>query len=205
MIEAIQSEIEEVKVLEIGTNSGAFLCALKAKCQGLVILNKVKLSGIDLDRRAVENPLDKDLNLIHGDAETFLRDRKGEYYIIAFFELIEHLVDPFAFMCNVKDALKPSGRAALTTPNICGFELLTIGYNSHRLLTRTIFPAMHLIFFFTQDILHFTLRCALKLNCLITAGKLDVDMVGKTKIEYIDEARKVVATALHQIKGLHRL
>lgn len=200
--EAIQSGVEEVNVLEIGANSGAFLCALKAKCQELGILKKVKLSGIDLDRRAVENPLDKDLNLIHGDAETFLRDRKGEYDVIVFFELIEHLIDPFAFMCNVKNALKPGGRAALTTPNNCGFELLAIGYNSQRLLAHAIFPPMHLNAFSTQNILHFTLRCGLKLNCLITPGKLDVDMVGKTKIEYKDELLKFLATADDQTKGL---
>ena len=89
--------------MEVGCNNGAFLSKLK---RALAINSNYKgysfdIDGIDIDANAISNPINKTLNLIHGFAEDISEIYPNKYDLIIHFELIEHLIDPIAFINSI--------------------------------------------------------------------------------------------------------
>lgn len=97
-----------------------------------------------------------------------------EVSIITNFELIEHLYSPVDFLIACERTLLRGGLLILSTPNIKGFDLLTLG----RLLNNIGGPN-HLNYFHSNSLNHILQRCGFEILESITPGKLDAELVRK--------------------------
>jgi 2-polyprenyl-6-hydroxyphenyl methylase/3-demethylubiquinone-9 3-methyltransferase len=191
-----------LKVFEIGCGSGSFLSKLNQAIKKELPDKNVELYGIDIDKNAIENNLDNELNLICSNAEEFIKKHIEKYDIIVHFELIEHLIDPFTFMENLNCLLNSEGLMIFTTPNSNGLEEISSDYNSYKLIAPSIFPPLHLNAFNTYNITHFAIRTNFKVLQIKTPGKLDVDMISLTKDYLKDEGLKMLSEFDDETKGL---
>ncbi len=183
----IVSKKNKISILEVGCNNGAFLSKLK---QALELKYKeylFELDGVDIDSDAINNPVDRELNLIHGLAEDISDTYTNKYDLIIHFELIEHLIDPISFVNSIYKMLKSEGLMVFTTPNILGLDNRALGYNNMRYLAHALFPPMHLNAFSTQNIVHFLATHGFMVNEIETPGTLDIDMLSLC-IEDIDNS-----------------
>jgi len=166
-----------INILEIGCNSGAFLYELKQALAQEKCDSNVSLEGIDIDKSAVENPVDDGINLHHSSAEDFVEKSAHKFDLILHFELIEHLHNPYEFCCALYKLLKDKGLMYFHTPNALGLDNTVLSYNDFRPLAHGIFPPMHLNAFTTQNVTHFLIRCGFNVNKIETPGNFDVDIV----------------------------
>jgi len=93
--------------------------------------------------------------------------------IVAAFESIEHLLSPGEFLKTCASWLKPGGLAALTCPNVKGFDVITLGT-----ISDVVAPA-HITYFHPESIRLFLERCEFEVVELTTPGRLDADIVRK--------------------------
>jgi 2-polyprenyl-3-methyl-5-hydroxy-6-metoxy-1,4-benzoquinol methylase len=139
LIKLIENEFankEQIRILEIGCSSGAFLSELKESLamKGVGVLSKCKLVGIDIDETAVKKNVDSSIEILAVGAEEYAKSSKEKYDLIIHFELIEHLQNPFSFMQSVAKLLTPNGLHHFHTPNANGFDNQALGYNKFRAL-----------------------------------------------------------------------
>jgi SAM-dependent methyltransferase len=74
--------------------------------------------GVDLSHEAVGHAVRRFGNRYRqGDAMQIARQEQGRWDALIATELIEHLVDPVAFVAGIRPLLKPGGRIVLTTPD----------------------------------------------------------------------------------------
>ena len=180
LIKLIENEFankEQIRILEIGCSSGAFLSELKESLSSVGMLDKCKLAGIDIDETAVRKNVDSSIEIYAVGAEGYAKSSKEKYDLIIHFELIEHLQNPFSFMQSVAKLLTPNGLHHFHTPNANGFDNQALGYNEFRALAHGIFPPMHLQAFTPQNIVHFSIRSGFKVVQIDTPGNFDVDIV----------------------------
>lgn len=95
-----------VKILEVGCSSGVFLAELKQGLMAEGILNDCDLQGVDIDKNAIQQSIDPELNLIAMPVEKFAEKNSDEFDLVVHFELIEHLSDPYKFMVSINNLLK---------------------------------------------------------------------------------------------------
>ena len=168
---------KKIKILDIGCNSGSFLNEIQKKLKIINIEDKVKLIGIDIDKTAIENKVSASLELYCSSAENFIKKNKNKFDIVMFFELIEHLSNPFRFIKSVKTLINHGGYAYFHTPNNKGLDNRALGYNDFRPLAHGIFPPKHLQAFNTQNISHFIIRGGLSIIDIKTPGNFDIDIL----------------------------
>lgn len=193
---------ERADILEVGCGSGRFLANLKGVLEQRGLLEKTRLTGVDIDENAIASNTDESLQLHALPVEAFASRTTQKFDVVLHFELIEHLSDPASFMHSCRGLLEDDGIMVFTTPNARGFELAASDYNGFRLIAHGIFPPMHLNAFSTQDVSVFVLRCGFKLKSITTPGNLDADMVSLMKDE-LDDPGFVAFTELEdRHKGL---
>lgn len=168
---------EKISILEVGCNSGAFLSELKQALMQEKYGSNVLFEGIDIDKFAVQNPVDNEITLHHSSAEEFVERSEKKFDLILHFELIEHLHNPYEFICALYRLLNANGLMYFHTPNILGLDNKALSYNDFRPLAHGIFPPMHLNAFTTQNVAHFLLRCGFNVKKIETPGNFDVDIV----------------------------
>jgi 2-polyprenyl-6-hydroxyphenyl methylase / 3-demethylubiquinone-9 3-methyltransferase len=177
----------KISILEVGCNNGAFLSKLKQALELRYKKHFFELDGVDIDSDAVNNPVDRGLNLIHGLAEDISDTYTNKYDLIIHFELIEHLIDPISFVNSIHKMLKSGGLMVFTTPNALGLDNRALGYNNTRYLAHALFPPMHLNAFSTQNIMHFLATHGFMVDEIETPGRLDIDMLNLC-VEDIDNS-----------------
>lgn len=99
-------------MLDIGCGSGDFLVTARE--------NGYNVHGIDFDRRAIEIGSERFglANLYYGTLEDFIQDNtSGQFDVITFFEVLEHLEEPLQFFYYIKKILKTGGFIAFSVPN----------------------------------------------------------------------------------------
>lgn len=193
----------EISILEIGCNSGAFLYEIKQALAEDNCASNVSLEGIDIDKSAVENPVDEGITLHHSSAENFIEQSQHKFDLILHFELIEHLHNPYEFCCALHKLLNDNGLMYFHTPNVLGLDNTALSYNDFRPLAHGIFPPMHLNAFTTQNVMHFLIRCGFKVNKIETTGNFDVDIVrqfgsNESKFDIINEISDEKSLAILQ-------
>jgi 2-polyprenyl-3-methyl-5-hydroxy-6-metoxy-1,4-benzoquinol methylase len=100
----------KTELLEIGASAGQFISHVQDQC--------ARIAAIELDRDCVA--------FLNGkfDIETdgeFLENSKfknDQFDVVCAFQVLEHTVDPVAFMKTVFDATKLGGRAFIEMPNL---------------------------------------------------------------------------------------
>ncbi|MCG8448179.1 MAG: class I SAM-dependent methyltransferase [Pirellulales bacterium] len=99
-------------VLEIGSGEGAMLQRLDP--------NRFRRVGVDINKRAIEVARQKGIDCFCCDLKEFVETieyQEKEFDAIAFFHVLEHLVDPSKFIADVSAQLKTGGMIAFSVPN----------------------------------------------------------------------------------------
>lgn len=94
--------------------------------------------------------------------------------MITNFELIEHLFCPKDFVKSCYDALSSEGLLILTTPNIKGFDLVTLGK-----ISTNIAGPNHINYFHPASLTLLLENSGFKVVEVLTPGKLDAELVRK--------------------------
>lgn len=124
-LDQIQSVIQpgkSMRILEVGCGSGDFL--VEAAARGFDV------SGIEYSDSAVRTAnsrLGREA-VLKGSIETV--DLPENYFdLAAFFDVIEHVRAPPAFIRHVHRCLKPGGLAAIVTPSLNSFSRKLLGHS----------------------------------------------------------------------------
>jgi len=177
LIKKILNKKKKIKILEVGSHSGAFIKLLTDELSRIKKLKHVDIMGIDIDKKAIKKPVSKNISLHNYSAEDFVKKTNKRFDIILHFELIEHLQDPFKFCNALHNLLNDEGLMYFHTPNSLGLDNMAVTYNDFRPLAHGIFPPMHLNAFNTANITHFLIRTGFKVKSIETPGYFDVDIV----------------------------
>jgi 2-polyprenyl-3-methyl-5-hydroxy-6-metoxy-1,4-benzoquinol methylase len=95
------------RLLDIGCSTGFFL--QESSQRGF------EADGIDLSRTAVAEARASKLNAYAATVETY--QGGAQYDVVTAFDVMEHVLDPAAFLRSVSRLLKPAGILVLTTPD----------------------------------------------------------------------------------------
>ncbi|MFH1318831.1 MAG: class I SAM-dependent methyltransferase, partial [Candidatus Omnitrophota bacterium] len=94
--------------------------------------------------------------------------------VITSFELIEHLYWPKDFLLASRKILSKGGIFIITTPNIKGFDLITLGESSD-----SIAGPNHLNHFHPDSLIYLLECCGFEVLEVLTPGQLDAELVRK--------------------------
>jgi 2-polyprenyl-3-methyl-5-hydroxy-6-metoxy-1,4-benzoquinol methylase len=112
----------ELSLLEIGCGMGDFL--LEAQSKGFVV------SGLEVTEHLVNlaNGRLGETRVQKGFIETY-QLQKEAFDVVAFFDVIEHVRNPFDFMNHVNRLLKKSGKVYIVTPSLDSWSAKLLGKN----------------------------------------------------------------------------
>jgi SAM-dependent methyltransferase/Zn ribbon nucleic-acid-binding protein len=111
----------------------------------------------------------KGLEVIESPVETA---RTEVASVVTCFELIEHLFDPAAFVRACANVLVDDGLLIVTTPNIRGFDLETLGP-----ISENVDAPEHLNYFHPASLTALLERSGFAVCETLTPGKLDAELV----------------------------
>jgi 2-polyprenyl-3-methyl-5-hydroxy-6-metoxy-1,4-benzoquinol methylase len=108
-------------VLDVGCSSGGFLFQLGKKCPGAY-----DLTGTDISGPALDYAESRGVRVVRGD---FLgQDSCGcRFDAVTFWAVLEHLVDPRAFLEKARSMLKPPGLVFVLVPNMQSLAARLLG------------------------------------------------------------------------------
>jgi len=99
-------DLKQPKILDVGCGAGLFVKICNQQ--------KIKATGIDFSKTAIRLAKKLKSNCYHQD---FLKDMADSCFdVITMFDVLEHLVNPSAFLKKAHSALKKKGVLILTTP-----------------------------------------------------------------------------------------
>ncbi len=155
-------------LLEVGAGSGFFGLELNKR----KIFKKIVL----VEPAPIEFEQNESIVLINDVVENVKLKEKPN--VVVSFELIEHIFSPYEFLKSVYELMPENSFIILTTPNIEGFELLTIGEKSSN-----IGGPSHLNYFNTTSINILLQKVGFKPVLVDTPGELDADIVINKHLE----------------------
>lgn len=107
--EALKELCREKNVLEFGCGNGGFLRKIKNVAKDV--------TGIELDKMA-RNKIREEGITVDDSIESLLeKDSSGKFDIVVSFMVIEHLVEPFYYLEQIKKVLSDDGIFICSTPN----------------------------------------------------------------------------------------
>ena len=98
------------RLLDIGCDTGSFL-ADAAECHKIVPI------GLDVSLRAVQVARARNLQVHHGTIED-IPPEFAEFRVVTAIDVIEHVVNPEAFLCHIHKRMSTGGVLYLQTPNV---------------------------------------------------------------------------------------
>lgn len=152
--------------LEIGAGSGIFTKVVKdsgvfSRCMAVEPNPACARSCRDNGIAVIEKPIE-----LVEDAEAF-----AQVSLVGCFEVLEHLVDPAAFLARVHALLPDGGMFCLTTPNGLGFDILELQEKS------TTLGIAHVHLFNPESLSGLLGNVGFTVLEIATPGTLDVDLV----------------------------
>jgi 2-polyprenyl-3-methyl-5-hydroxy-6-metoxy-1,4-benzoquinol methylase len=101
-------------VLEVGCSSGATLAWLKAQKRS------ESTTGIELFASAAEKARTQVDTVLCGPAEEMLRElpEGRQYDLVLCLDVLEHMVDPWVFLRELVQRMRPGGQMIVSLPNI---------------------------------------------------------------------------------------
>src|SRR5579859_7861949 len=103
--------LDAKSVLEIGCGEGALGGAIKQR-------QKARVVGIELDKQAAAIARKRMDDVFCGDVLEILSIVQEKFDCIIGSEIVEHVVDPWALLGDLRRIAKPGGRLVLSVPNI---------------------------------------------------------------------------------------
>ncbi len=102
-------------LLDVACGRGVLLRLLRERMPG------THLVGVDIASPSVELTRSAGFEAHVADVSKTLPFSDGEFDVVVFGEVIEHLVDPDAALVEISRVLKPDGTLVLTTPNLASW------------------------------------------------------------------------------------
>ena len=136
-------------ILDIGCGEGHFAAGLKKELGA-------EVSGIELDEKSAALAVEKLDKVYSGDVNEIIKGLPESYYdCITCNDVLEHLVDPYSILKQLKSKLAPEGLIVSSIPNVLYFRVLANllfkgdwKYENEGVLDRT-----HLRFFTRKSII----------------------------------------------------
>lgn len=139
-------------VLDVGCSVGTLGAAIKEKSGGAQVF------GIELSEQMAEEANARLDKVFQGDVAEVIRSGQLDGFkfdAIIFADILEHLIDPWTVLREIKKHLNPKGIIVASIPNIRNldtiFNLVVKGYWPYR--ERGIHDATHLRFFTKKNII----------------------------------------------------
>ncbi len=152
-------------LLDIGAGFGTF-------CEEIGKLSFVKeVVAVEPNPNLAATCREKGIKTMEQFVEDICLERPVD--IVTSFEMIEHLFSPRDFILQCVSALSKNGILILTTPNVKGFDILTLRELSGAIDTE------HLNYFHPRSLCHLLKRCGLEVLEVLTPGRLDAELVRK--------------------------
>lgn len=107
------------RVLEIGCGNGSVLHSLADRCEHLT---GIELSSARADMAKENLCKHRNIEIIQANIETGLNKPDHHYDIIMWADVIEHVVDIFSAMDEIKRLLKCNGKLVTITPNFLSLK-----------------------------------------------------------------------------------
>ncbi len=105
--------------LEVGCGAGNFSKSIKTQHP------KCEVWGVEIFEEAAKEASTKIDKTIHSSAEDAIAQLPDQHFdCIVFNDILEHLVDPYLYLENIKSKLKPNARIVASIPNMRHFEVL---------------------------------------------------------------------------------
>ena len=152
-------------LLDVGAGFGTFCEEIKKSS----VFKKV--IAIEPSKDLAEACRQKNVDVIEKPVENIDLNNVS---VITCFELIEHLFWPKDFVNTCGQKLSKGGLFIITTPNIKGFDLLTLGK-----LADGITGPNHLNYFHPKSLSRLLINCGFEIIQVLTPGKLDAELVRK--------------------------
>lgn len=106
------------RTLEFGCGLGGFSALLKEEFGA-------ETWAIEIDQASAEHVAEKLHKVISGDAAESLGELPDNYFdCMMFFDVLEHLADPYSLLCSLKAKLAPDGLIVASIPNIRYYRVL---------------------------------------------------------------------------------
>jgi 2-polyprenyl-3-methyl-5-hydroxy-6-metoxy-1,4-benzoquinol methylase len=152
-------------LLDVGAGFGTF-------CEEAVRLDAFdRVIALEPEPHLAQTCRDKGLEVIESPVERARLD--GPVDVVTSFEVIEHLFSPHAFLERCAALLRPGGRLILTSPNVRGFDIETLGEASATV------DAEHLNYLHPASLGALLERCGFVVEEAVTPGRLDAELVRK--------------------------
>jgi 2-polyprenyl-3-methyl-5-hydroxy-6-metoxy-1,4-benzoquinol methylase len=135
------------KILDVGCGEGAFGASLKQKLGA-------EVWGLEINSKAAREASKKLDKVLIGDIEKELEKLPNNYFdCVVFNDVLEHLVDPYEVLRNIKKKISSDGSVVCSLPNIRYFytlKALVLGKEWHY-VDAGILDKTHLRFFTMQS------------------------------------------------------
>ncbi|MGA1823514.1 MAG: class I SAM-dependent methyltransferase [bacterium] len=152
-------------VADVGAGHGLFLDEWQRRFPG------TKAIAIEPNPDSAEICRSKNITVVEGFVEQ-ATDLHGQIDMVVAQEVIEHVYDPMAFSCSLKNLLRDGGRLLLTGQTVDGFDIQVLWEES-----KSIYPPNHINFISVRGFKQLFTRAGFSKIDIFTPGKLDVDIV----------------------------
>ena len=175
--------------LDVGAGFGSFCIALKT------FDYYERVVALELSKDAARACREHEIDVIEKSASDLSSMDIRDVDLITNFELIEHLYDPTSFLTSCFNILEHHGIIILSTPNIDGFDLLTLGS-----LSENIRGPNHINYFNIRSLKFLLEKIGFEVLQISTPGQLDAQIVrnqalnGSIKLDNQPFLHKVLIT-----------